>query len=219
MKFVNEICFMIAHIKGCLQDIIDSTVIVDVGGVGFSVLVSQRTIQSFNVQSNNIGQEVFLHTHFQLKEDGVSLYGFQTQLERQIFQFIIGVTGVGPKVAMSLLSAFSPAELVNIFLEKDLSSLEHVSGVGKKTAQRLVMELSDKVAKISNNSHFQGKYGKDFAKSREDIYSALELLMELGANRKEAMDALEKVKQVEGENHLPVDELITKSLTYLGAKK
>lgn len=197
---------MIAHIKGSLQNITDSAVIIDVSGVGFLVSVSQRTIQGLKA-----GQELLLHTHFQLKEDGISLYGFKTELERQIFQMVITVSGVGPKVAMNLLSSYSPEELIKVLLERDIGSLSHITGIGKKTAERLVVELSDKAAKIPVESLDNGKI-------QTDISSALELLMELGANRKEALDALEKARR-EDNITLSLDELITRSLTFLGGKK
>lgn len=203
---------MIAHIKGSLQNITDSTVVIDVGGVGFFIFVSQRTIQGLN-----IGQELLLYTHFQLREDGISLYGFKTEMERQIFQMVIGVSGVGPKVAMNLLSSYSPGELIKAFLERDTGALSHVSGIGKKTAERLIVELSDKAAKIPVEP-------LDTCNAQSDVSSAMELLMELGANRKEALDALEKVRREDAEDPgragtLSLDELITRSLTFLGGKK
>lgn len=209
---------MIAHIKGSLQNITDSTVVIDVGGVGFFISVSQRTIQGLKT-----GQEVLLHTHFQLREDGISLYGFKTEMERQIFQMVIGVSGVGPKVAMNLLSSYTPGELIKVFLERDTGALSHVSGIGKKTAERLIVELSDKAAKIPVEPLDNGQI-------QNDVSSALELLIELGANRKEALDALEKVRREDVEDPegtgragragaLSLDELITRSLTFLGGKK
>ena len=197
---------MIAHIKGCLQSMVDSTVVIDVGGIGFFVFVSQRTIQGLNV-----GKELLLYTHFQLREDGVSLYGFKTEMERKIFQMVIGVSGIGPKVAMNLLSSFSPGELIKAFLERDVSALSHVSGIGKKTAERLIVELADKAAKLPVEL-------LDTGKTQNDISSALELLMELGANRKEALDALEKVRRGD-DRTLSLDELITRSLTFLGGNR
>lgn len=200
---------MIAHVKGRLISTLDSTAIVEVGGIGLSISLPHRSFESLSV-----GEEVFFYTHFQLREDSMSLYGFQTQLERQIFQLVIGVSGIGPKVGLNILSSYPPNELIRLLLDRDVTALEHVPGIGKKTAQRLIVELSDKASKLPLDLDPSASDG-----TNHNMTSALELLMELGANRKEAMDTLEKVRTQENGKTLSLDELIAKSLGFLGEKR
>lgn len=134
---------MIARLRGSLVEKLIDRVVVDVGGVGLSVVVSLQTLAELPA----VGQPVTLLTYLQVREDALTLFGFATDEERTAFELCIGVQMVGPKLAMSILSALSPQELGAAVRAGDHARLTRIPGIGKKTAERLVLELRDKVEK------------------------------------------------------------------------
>lgn len=134
---------MIAQVRGSLEEASLSSVVVDVGGVGFELGVSGITAASLPA----LGQEVRLYTRMQVREDAWSLFGFATKEERTLFDHLVSVSGVGPKLALSVLSKFRVAELYTVVVTEDVKRMQSVPGVGKKTAQRLILELQSTFAK------------------------------------------------------------------------
>jgi Holliday junction DNA helicase RuvA len=132
---------MIGFLSGKLQSRTDDTLIVNVGGVGFRVRVSTSTSAGLGA----IGSEVQLFTHLRVREDELSLYGFATEEELHLFEMLMTVSGVGPKVALGVLSAAPIATLKIALAEGNVDALTAVPGIGKKTAQRLVLELKGKI--------------------------------------------------------------------------
>lgn len=133
---------MIASIRGILaQEGRDSVIIETAGGLGYEVAVSGRTLSHLP----SLGQEVKLATHLVVREDAVSLFGFETAEEKAMFLKLIGVTGVGPKVAMALLSGMSTAELAVALVAGDARAIARTPGIGKKIAERIILELREKV--------------------------------------------------------------------------
>jgi len=132
---------MIAILEGILQYRGDGYIIVSVGGIGFQVYVSGSTLS----QLGAINGKVSLYTHLQLREDSVSLYGFASSEELALFRKLISVSGIGSKVALALLSALNPEQLVTAITSGNIELLNQVPGVGKKTASRLVLELRGKL--------------------------------------------------------------------------
>ncbi len=136
---------MIAHLKGKLTEKNLEGLVVDVGGVGFGVLVSAVTLGKLPRQ----GEPCFLYVHTNLHDRGIDLFGFYDALERRVFRLLIGIPGIGPRVALGILSAVEVPDLMEAVRCEDVKRLTMIPGIGKKTAQRLVVELQEKLAKIS----------------------------------------------------------------------
>ncbi len=135
---------MIVMLTGKLMASDDESIVLDVNGVGYQVLVTQEVLRRLP----NAGQEMRVFTHFHVRDDALVLYGFASEDERQLFQQIIGVSGIGPKTALGILSAITPAEFTRAIQQQQISILTSLPGVGKKTAERLILELKDKLAEV-----------------------------------------------------------------------
>jgi len=138
---------MIASIRGEVLAIIDNSVVIDVGGVGISTLVVERTLQTLS-----IGSKATLHTSLMVREDSLTLFGFEETQERDLFVLLQTVTGIGPRVAQSILNTLTVSDLRNAIGNESAGALEKVSGLGKKGAARIILELKDKVSGVSHRS-------------------------------------------------------------------
>ena len=132
---------MIARLRGVLASVAP-VVVVDVGGVGYQVALTPQAVSDLPP----VGEEVVVHTHLHVREDEMSLYGFLSSAERDLFRILITTSGVGPKVAMSLLSTLRPDQLRRAIVTEDAGALATAPGVGKRSAQRLILELRPKLA-------------------------------------------------------------------------
>ena len=132
---------MIAVLRGSIAEKSPSRVIVDVGGVGYDVTVPLSTFYDLG----DTGSEVALRVHTHVREDVIALYGFATRLEQDLFERLIGVSGIGPKVGLSVLSGIEPTDLIRAISQSDVARLTAIPGVGKKTAERIVLELKDRL--------------------------------------------------------------------------
>lgn len=135
---------MIASIRGEVLAIIDNSVVIDVGGVGISTLVVERTLQTLSV-----GSKATLHTSLMVREDSLTLFGFEDTQERDLFVLLQTVTGIGPRVAQSILNTLTVSDLRNAIGNESAAALEKVSGLGKKGAARIILELKDKVSGVN----------------------------------------------------------------------
>jgi len=138
---------MIASIRGEVLAIVDNAVIIDVGGVGISTLVVERTLQTLS-----IGSKATLHTSLMVREDSLTLFGFEDTQERDLFVLLQTVTGIGPRVAQSILNTLTVSDLRNAIGSESAGALEKVSGLGKKGAARIILELKDKVSGVNQRS-------------------------------------------------------------------
>ena len=138
---------MIASIRGEVLAIIDNSVVIDVGGVGISTLVVERTLQTLS-----IGAKATLHTSLMVREDSLTLFGFEDTQERDLFVLLQTVTGIGPRVAQSILNTLTVSDLRNAIGSESAAALEKVSGLGKKGAARIILELKDKVSGVNQRS-------------------------------------------------------------------
>ena len=129
---------MIARLRGTVAARTAAGVLVDVGGVGYLVAATPRV-------SARVGEETTVETYLHVREDALQLYGFASAEERELFELLLGVTGIGPKVALAIVSGSSPAELRKAIARDDLARFEAIPGIGRKIAQRVVMELKDKL--------------------------------------------------------------------------
>lgn len=171
---------LIAYISGTLAEKKPTEAVIDVGGLGYRLLIPASSFDKLPAK----GEAVRLHTTLIVREDSQTLYGFATEAERQVFETMIGVSGIGPKLALAALSGMSPGELRDVVLAGDTGMLTRIPGVGKKTAERLIVELRDKLSKLDG----LGTYGAvasdgEDAQARSDARAGLEAL---GLSRAEA---------------------------------
>jgi len=136
---------MIAYLRGTILDKQPNLIIVDVQGVGYEVHVPLSTYYDVG----DIGTDVALRIHTHVREDALHLYGFLTPLEQQLFERLIGISGIGPKLAVAVLSGIEPGELVVAVQRGDVARLTGIPGIGRKTAERIVLELKDRLARLS----------------------------------------------------------------------
>jgi Holliday junction DNA helicase RuvA len=155
---------MIAHLRGRILDKNPNRIIIEAAGVGYEVAI---TIGSFSSLPSD-GSEVALHIYTHVREDTLALYGFLRREEKQLFERLIGVSGIGPKLAMTVLSGIAPDALVTALRSNDLSALTRIPGVGKKTAERMVLELRDKLEGLT-----AAAAAPVASRMEEDVVSAL----------------------------------------------
>ena len=181
---------MIAQIRGRLASKEPHRVVVDVNGVGYQIFIPLSTYY----QLPDVPAEVFLHTHTHVREDAIQLFGFHTRDEQTLFELLQGVSGIGPRLATNILSGFSVEELVPALSEGNHTRLRAVPGVGKKLAERLVVELREKVGTGALLQPPAAPAGPTPAMDRalDDVVSAL---VNLGCNRKEAVKAAEAARK------------------------
>lgn len=191
---------MIGYLKGKIISAKPTQIILDVNGVGYLVNISISTFEKISDQ-NEIS--LFIHTH--VREDALSLYGFYTEVEKEMFELLISISGIGPKVALSILSGISVDELQDAIQTENVSRLVSVPGVGRKTAERVVLELKSKVGFIETSV----SKGIDFGVKQEAVLA----LTTLGYNQKVAEKI---VRDLLNENpQLSLEDLIRKSLSEL----
>lgn len=175
---------MIAYIKGSLEQRAEGYIIVEAASLGYQIFVSETTMRTLP----NIGDTVKLHTFMHVKEDGISLYGFATPDELHLFQRLLSVSGVGPKAALGFLTQLTPQELIVAILSEDIKALCKAPGIGKKTAQRVVLELKDKV-KTEDALSIDCSVAQQSTESNAAI-EAIDALTALGYSRSEAAKAI-----------------------------
>ena len=190
---------MISHINGKLAEKTPTYVVIDCNGVGYKLNISLQTYSA--IQTENCK----LLTHLAVKEDAHTLYGFFTSEERDLFRQLISVSGVGPSTARMILSTYSAEEIVNYIITADVSSIQNVKGIGGKTAQRIIIDLKDKVGK--------GKETSDLLFTQDNTIKeeSLSALLALGFTKKVAYKKMEEVmKNYEGE--ITLEDLVRRSL-------
>jgi Holliday junction DNA helicase RuvA len=172
---------MIGRLTGRLASKATDQVLLDVSGVGYLVHIPLSTF--YELPETESPASLWIHTH--VREDALALYGFLTERERALFQLLIGVAGIGPRVALTVLSGIPPSELIEALRRQDVRRLVAVPGVGKKTAERMVLELAEKVAQFGAEAP-----GAPAAVSGEDVVSAL---VNLGYRKAEAERAVDTI--------------------------
>jgi Holliday junction DNA helicase RuvA len=195
---------MIASITGRLARKATDYLIVVVSGIGYQVSVPLSTYYGIPDQ----GEEVTLQIHTHLREDSLSLFGFLTQAEKDAFLQLMNVTGIGPKLALAVLSSLSVGDLVSAIQAADDSRLCSIPGVGKKTAARIILELKDRMKNVDAGAAAQGTPAEHI--SGADIDDAISALVNLGYKKALAEDALKKVQR--GRSGLGVETLIREAL-------
>ncbi len=182
---------------------LDGTVVIEVGGVGYEVMTPAGT-------AGAVGDEAitfYVHTH--VREEALDLFGFVTELERRVFRLLIGVPNVGPKTALGVLAALPPPELIRAVHESDLPRLNKVSGIGKKTAERLVLELKEKLRKLDVQSDAESP-PKPATGNRERLLGALTNMGYRGSEAEKAVRSLGERLEI-----APLQQLIREALAFL----
>jgi len=176
---------MIGRLTGRLASKAPDHVLLEVGGVGYLVHIPLSTF--YDLPEQESPTSLWIHTH--VREDALALFGFLTEREKALFLLLLGVTGIGPRVALTVLSGMPPSELVEALRSKDARKLVAVPGVGKKTADRMVLELSEKVANLAPET----PAGEAAAVAADDVVSAL---VNLGYRRSEAERAIDAITRI-----------------------
>lgn len=195
---------MLAYIKGELANKSRGYVVIDVGGLGYKVFMSELSMENIG----NIGDVVKVYTYYRVMEDDISIFGFNTNEELRLFELLISVSGVGAKTAITMLGTIKPEEFAIAIISNDINTLKKLPGIGVKTAQRIVLELKDKLKKekqieelstaIEKSTLVKNKIEKD--KKIEEVFDALQVL---GYNSKDIEKAMERI-----DNSLSLEEII-----------
>ena len=173
---------MISLLRGCIAETGSNYVVLDIGGVGYKAFVTSDTIHAVKK-----GDEVTLWTHLAVREDALDLYGFQNKSDKEFFELLIGISGIGPKSALNILSLVSVDTLVSSIRTGSVAHLVKVSGIGRKTAEKIVLELKDKMGSL------RGEEGAGISAGMSSDMDAIEALRALGYDTDEAREALKRV--------------------------
>jgi Holliday junction DNA helicase RuvA len=191
---------MISHLNGKLIEKNPTNLIVECNGVGYEVKISLHTFSSLKSE-----ESIFIFTQFIVREDAQILYGFSTKDEREMFNYLISVSGIGPNTAMIMLSSLVPEEIAVAITTEDVKTIQSIKGIGVKTAQRVIIDLKDKVAKLKISSE------NIFNQGNTNRFDALNALVSLGFDKKIVDKALDKITT--GEES--VEQLIKSALKIL----
>lgn len=200
---------MISYIKGSLEVKDVDYVVIDVGGIGYKIFMSANSINRLG----EIGTAVKVHTFMRVREDDVSLYGFCTNEELRMFEQLLGVSGVGAKSALTILANISPSSFALAIISGDISTLKSLPGIGAKSAQRMILELKDKmktqdaIGKMDEPTNISISYENN-GKAKD----AIDALQVLGYSRRDIETVLSKIN-IEDDS---VEDIIKKCLKYLG---
>lgn len=199
---------MFAYIKGSLEEKGSNYVVIDVSGIGYKIFMSDNSIQSIG----ELGEKVKVHTYYYVREDNISLYGFLSKEELKMFELLLSVSGIGAKSAISMLSNITPSSFAFAVISNDVATLKGLPGIGAKTAQRIILELQDKL-KTEEKLAVEGAKEQIETEiyNSENIKEAIQALQILGYNKKEIDKAMQKLK----DENLSVEELIKKGLALL----
>lgn len=194
---------MYEYIRGNLEMLGDDYIVIDVQGIGYKIFTSQNSIKNLEI---NTDTRAF--THLVVKEDDLLLYGFSSKEELKIFKQLISVSGVGPKAAVSLLSQFKAHEIASAIITKNIAQITKAQGIGKKIAERIILELKDKI-----DTDEAIAVNENFDTPNDDMSQVIEALMALGYNYSVAAGAVARIKDA----NKPLDIMIKDALKLLAS--
>lgn len=200
---------MFAYIKGSLEMKFKNYIVIDVGGLGYKIFMAENSINTIG----DIGDTVKVFTYYRVREDDVSIYAFKTQEELRMFELLLSVSGVGAKSALVMLSCIEPSEFAIAVISNNVKLLTQVPGIGTKSAQRIILELKDKIKAEQSEEQIEQSQEKT-SKINENVQEAISGLMVLGYSKKDIEKAFEHLA-VES---LSVEDLIKKGLILLSTK-
>ena len=210
---------MLAYIKGTLEMKMTGYIVIDVGGLGYKVFMSESAIDKLG----NIGENVKVHTYYKVREDDISIFGFNSLEELRMFELLISVSGIGAKTAIAMLDVCEPTEFALAIISEDVKTLTQIPGIGPKSAKRIILELKDKIKmeqqveaikkQVGNKTTNEEKTKmQELLENQGKAKEAIEALQVLGYNKKEIEKSFEKLEV----NELTTEELIKKGLRLLG---
>lgn len=199
---------MFAYIKGSLEVKTTGYVVVETGGIGYKIFMSETAIERLG----EIGSIVKIHTYMRVREDDVSLFGFNTNEELRMFELLLSVSGIGAKSAITILSNITPSSFALAVISNDINTLKKLPGIGVKSAQRVILELKDKLkTEEAVNKDEPSTEIKMAIQEDDKVSEAISALQVLGYSRKEVDTAMEKIDTSE----LSVEDIIRKGLNNL----
>ena len=202
---------MIEQVSGNILQKSPTFCVLDCHGIGVGLHISLNTFQFLEHSETTLVQ---LHAYLHVREDALQLFGFADPAEKQLFQLLISITGVGPKLAVSILSGYTPETLRDAITREDVGMLTRIPGVGKKTAQRLILELKEKINKQSQARQFAALIQDGAPSVSQHINEAILALTELGYKSKDAQEAVEQViKSADGA--ISLEEIVVSALKKL----
>lgn len=207
---------MLAYIKGELAQKQIGYIVIDVGGLGYKVFMSETAIEDIG----NIGEQIKVHTYYKVSEDDISIFGFKTQEELRLFELLISVSGIGAKTAIAMLGCIEPSQFAIAVISNDIDTLRKIPGVGPKSAQRIVLELKDKLKKeqqiseLTNATLEQKNKVKKVIVADNKVQEATDALQVLGYTRKDIENVLEEIDL----QSLSVEDIIKKALRELSSR-
>ena len=199
---------MIEFIRGNIDDITPTKAVIEANGVGYALNISLNTYTA--IQNN---KDAKLYVYEVIREDAYTLFGFATHLERNLFELLISVSGVGGQTARMILSAFTPADLANIVQTEDVRSLKSVKGIGPKAAQRIIVDLKDKMTNFIGSSESSGNTSHEVKANSPIIEEAVQALTVLGFAPAPTQKIV--IQIVKEEPSIPVEGIIKKALKML----
>lgn len=198
---------MLAYVKGTLEIKTKVYIVVETGGIGYKIFMPESTIEKLGA----IGEKIKIFTFMRVREDDVSLYGFLTNEELRMFELLLGVSGIGAKGALTILSNITPSQFALAVISNDVGMLKKLPGIGPKTAQRTILELKDKLKKeqeIAVSTEEEESSFQEAILEDKKVSEAVSALQVLGYSRKEIVGALEKIDM----KSLSVEDIIRKGL-------
>ena len=197
---------MFAYIKGSLEMKFKNYIVIDVGGLGYKIFMPENDINSIG----EIGEIIKVFTYYRVREDDISIFGFKTQEQLRTFELLLSVSGVGAKSALVMLSCIEPSDFAIAVISNNVKLLTQIPGIGPKSAQRIILELKDKLKAEQNEEQIEESKAKS-AKVNENVQEAISGLMVLGYSRKDIEKAFEHLAI----ETLSVEDLIKKGLILL----
>lgn len=198
---------MLAYIKGSIEMKSSEYVVIEAGGLGYKVFMSETAMEKLG----NIGDNVKVYTYYRVREDDISIFGFNTNEELKMFELLLSVSGVGAKTAIVMLSVIEPSEFALAVISNDISKLVKVPGIGTKSAQRIVLELKDKLKKQEITGEEEKKKIEETITNNAVVEEAMSALQVLGYGKKDIEKAFDKIDKKD----LTVEEIIKKGLLTL----
>ena len=198
---------MLAYIKGTLEMKMTGYIVIDVGGLGYKVFMSESGIEKLG----NIGETVKVHTFYKVREDDISIFGFNTLEELRMFELLLSVSGIGAKSAITILSNISPSSFALAVITNNVGEIKKLPGIGPKTAQRIILELKDKLKTEESIESDNTIELKNAITEDNKVQEAISALQVLGYSQREIETAMKNVDK----DNLSVEDIIRKGLYYL----